>query len=188
VRPVHPVAINGHFPPQRSHLILIKLPQPHLNTMASDSEVDRDSLTSEDILSDLKSQVFHHITEVRGTGSFAIFGSFENFVLPGIVVDKVGAIPLPLSSRDAQSLIQVSSRAPFGKGGQTLVDESVRKTWEINGSMVSFSNHKWHGWLKTLVRKVAGDLGVAGGPDGVRAELYKMLLYEKGAMFKPHKE
>ena len=46
----------------------------------------------------------------------------------------------------------------------------------------------WHGWLKDIVRTAAEDLGVAGGPDSVQAELYKMLLYEKGAMFKPHKE
>ena len=38
------------------------------------------------------------------------------------------------------------------------------------------------------MKTVAQEVRVAGGPDGVRAELYKMLLYEDGAMFKPRKE
>jgi hypothetical protein len=84
-------------------------------------------------------------------------------------------------------LIRASRQAPFGKANQTLVDETVRKTWEIDGNKVSFSNKAWHGWLEGVIRTVAEDLGIAG-PNSVRAELYKMLLYEKGAMFKPHKE
>jgi hypothetical protein len=157
-------------------------------TFSSDSEDDRDSSTSENGWSNLKSLVHDRISDVHSAGSFATFGSFENFVLPGIVVDEVGDIRLPLSSHDAQALIRESSRAPFGKGNQTLVDETVRKTWEIDRSKVFFSNHSWHGWLEGVVRTVTKELGVAGGPNSVRAELYKMLLYEKGAMFKPHKE
>lgn len=70
-----------------------------------------------------------------------------------------------------------------------MVDETVRKTWEIDGSRVSFSNQAWHGWLDDrVVRTAAENLGVASDPSCIRAELYKMLLYEEGAMFKPHKE
>lgn len=160
----------------------------HVDRMASDSEDDQDSSASENGWSDLKSLVLGRISGVRSAGSFATCGSFESFVLPGIVIDEVGAIQLPLSSRDAQALIRESRRAPFGKGSQTLVDEAVRKTWEIDGSKVSFSNHSWHGWLEGVVSAAAKELGVAGDPKNVRAELYKMLLYENGAMFKPHKE
>ena len=154
----------------------------------SHSEDDRNSSESEDELYQLKWSVLSQIKSVHSAGSFATFASFEKFVLPGIHVDGVGAIRLPLSSEDAQSLIRTSRRAPFGKGGQTLVDETVRKTWEIDGSKVSFSNEAWHSWLKGVVGTAAKDLGVAGAPQSVRAELYKMLLYEEGAMFKPHKE
>lgn len=148
---------------------------------SSDFEDNRDS-------SKLKSLVLDAISDIHSAGSFATFGSFENFVPPGIFVDQVGEIPLPLSSHDAQSLIQASRQAPFGKGNQTLVDETVRRTWEIDGNKVSFSNKAWHGWLEGVVRTATKELGVVGGPNNVRAELYKMLLYEEGAMFKPHKE
>ncbi|MCJ1391367.1 hypothetical protein MMC18_004230 [Xylographa bjoerkii] len=154
----------------------------------SSSDDDRGSSSSEDDWTGLKNLVCSRIEAVHRTGSFATSGRFEKFVLPGIVVEEIGVIRLPLSTQDAQSLIQVSRQAPFGKGNQTLVDETVRKTWEIDGSKVSFSNKAWHGWLEGVVRTVAKDLGVACGPDSVRAELYKMLLYEKEAMFKPHKD
>lgn len=159
-----------------------------MTSLSSDFEDDRDSSESENGWTNLKSLVLDRISGVHSAGSFATFGHFENFVQPGIFVEEIGTIRLPLSSQDAQSLIRASRPAPFGKGNQTLVDETVRKTWEIDGSKVSFSNKAWHGWLEGVVRTAAEDLGVAGGPNSVRAELYKMLLYEQGAMFKPHKE
>ena len=159
-----------------------------MGSSSSDYEDDRDTSRSEDQLAELKSLILDRISDVNSTGSFATVKCLENFVLPGISVDNAEAIRLPLSSHDAQTLIRVSRQAPFGKGNQTLVDEAVRKTWEIDGSKVSFSNKAWHGWLDGVVKKAAEDLGVAGGPNSVRADLYKMLLYEKGAMFKPHKE
>ena len=151
--------------------------------MASSSENSEDYRWAE-----IKHLALNCISDIHSSGTFATSGCFKNFVLPGISVDEVGVIRLPLSSQDVQSLIQASHPAPFGKGNQTLVDEAVRKTWEIDGSQVSFLNKAWHGWLDSVVRRVAEDLGVAGGPNYVRAELYKMLLYEEGAMFKPHKE
>jgi len=36
--------------------------------------------------------------------------------------------------------------------------------------------------------KVSAGLGVDASGKGVSAELYKMLLYDNGAMFKPHQE
>ena len=153
-----------------------------------ESQDDWSQTSGERQLTELKSAILNRITNVHSAGSFATFGSSTTFALPGIIVEDVGAIRLPLSSYDARSLIQASRKAPFGKGDQTLVDETVRKTWEIDGSRVSFSNNAWYGWLGGIVKTVAQELGVAGGPDSVRAELYKMLLYEEGAMFKPHKE
>jgi hypothetical protein len=136
----------------------------------------------------LKDQVLNCISLVQSSGSFATSGSYQYFPLPGIHVDTVGTIGLPLSLNDAKSLIKVSRPTPFGKGSQTLLNEEVRKTWEIDGSKVSFRNEAWQGWLGGVVANAAKELGVAGHPSSVQAELYKMLLYEKGAMFKPHKE
>ena len=135
-----------------------------------------------------KSSILRCILNVKATGSFATFDALESFVNPGISVEKVGPIRLPLSKNDAKALVRVSRKAPFGKGRQTLVDDSVRKTWEIDPSQVVFSNKAWQACIGRITRQVSKELGVAGGPEGVRADFYKMLLYEQGAMFKAHKE
>ncbi len=151
----------------------------------SSNSDDERSLTHSKVL---KNALFERISEVHSAGSFATFGTIENFVHPGISVDSVGTVRLPLSEDDAQALVQTSRQAPFGKGTETLVDVSVRKTWEIDATKVQFLNKGWQCCLDRIVGKVTRELGVAGESRNVRAEFYKMLLYEEGAMFKAHKE
>lgn len=57
-----------------------------------------------------------------------------NYLLidPQIHVYSVGNITLPLAVSQAQEMIETAHRAPFGRGNQTIVDTSVRKTWELN--------------------------------------------------------
>ena len=128
------------------------------------------------------------IERVHSSGSFAAFGSIDAFVNPGIFVDPIGIVRLPLSESDAQTLVQTSHKAPFGKGSETLVDESVRKTWQIDAANVQFLNENWQCCLDQVVERVARELGIASECSDVHAEFYKLLLYEKGAMFKPHQE
>lgn len=154
--------------------------------MPDSSYSDDDGAAAEK--ADLIYRLRHLIYEVRASGSFAAFGTIDSFVNPGIFVDPIGILRLPLSLEDAQALAQTSHQAPFGKGNQTLVDESVRKTWQIDAANVKFINKDWQPCLEQVLKCVARELGIAGGPSCIRAELYKMLLYEKGAMFKPHQE
>ncbi|RYO81367.1 hypothetical protein DL762_007146 [Monosporascus cannonballus] len=104
---------------------------------------------------------------------------------PDIFVEGVGPISLPLSEVQAKELITKSHQAPFGKGSETVVDTSVRNTWEINPEQFQIRSPQWKGFLDNLLRKVARGLGIS---SPISAELYKMLLYEKGAMFKAHTE
>ncbi|KAL8861958.1 MAG: hypothetical protein Q9178_001828 [Gyalolechia marmorata] len=150
----------------------------------SDSDDDGAAAEKADFMDDLR----RLISEVHTSGSFAAFGTIDSFVNPGISIDPIGIVRLPLSEDDAQALAQISNKAPFGKGNETLVDESVRKTWQIDAAHVRISNKDWQLGLDRILEHVAKGLGIAGGPSSIRAELYKMLLYEKGAMFKPHQE
>jgi len=92
-------------------------------------------------------------------------------------------IGVPLGLQDAQELINVARQAPFGKGEQTIVDTSFRNTWELNPNQFSLSE-KWQPYVDSLMMMACEGLGVK--TNDISAELYKMLLYEKGAMFKPH--
>ena len=137
-----------------------------MSTYSDDSRYANSS-DDEDEVDALKAMLLHRIANVHSAGSFATSSSSATFVLPGIVVENVGQVGLPLSLRDAQSLIQASRKAPFGKSNQTLVDETVRRTWEIDGSKVTFLNSAWRGWLRETVKTVVEGLGVVGGPNGV---------------------
>ena len=103
----------------------------------------------------------------------------------GLTVTGVGPVPLPLKSTMAKSLIAVAQIAPFGKGTKTLVDTKVRKTFEIDASQIQLSA-EWEKTIEEVVSQVATHLGLAD--QQLRAELYKLLLYERGGHFQRHRD
>lgn len=102
-------------------------------------------------------------------------------------VDQFGPIRLPLNENDAQRIIAASHQAPFGKKEQTIVDTAVYRTWKLNAADFTIRNRAFEQLIKNTARTAASQLGIASSVP-VRADLYKMLLYEIGAMFKPHVE
>ncbi|KAI4250252.1 MAG: hypothetical protein LQ352_005406 [Teloschistes flavicans] len=144
-----------------------------------DCDSDDDEQVIKDSIDDL-------LSYIKSSGSFATGGPVE-VPLPGLGIRDVGLIGLPLNDHVAKAIINVSHPAPHGKGSDTLVDESVRKTWELNPDTFEFQNPAWNPNIQELARVAATRLGIyAEAP--INAELYKLLLYEEGAMFKPHQE
>jgi hypothetical protein len=148
-----------------------------------ESEPEFNDLTSTQ--QELRADLYECLTNIQSNGSFALFEQLPNPPNPGLCLKNGGSIGLPLTERDAQVIVAASHAAPFGKGEETLVDDSVRKTWELSASEFEIRNSAWGAFLEGIVEKVGKGLGVG---KGVRAELYKMLLYDEGAMFKPHQE
>lgn len=70
------------------------------------------------------------LQDVRTPGDFDAAGHCALHV-PLIEVDGAGPIALPLLPAQAAQLIAVGERAPYGRGGETLVDTAVRRTWQI---------------------------------------------------------
>jgi hypothetical protein len=136
---------------------------------------------------DLKTDVRECLDHVESLGTFASFGTLEGFIDPHVYIDG-RPISLPLSDDDAQRIIQASHKAPFGRGSETIVDASVRNTWEINCENFQLRNPGWQSYLNGILKKATEELGINPEWGSVKAELYKMLLYETGAMFKPHTE
>ncbi|EXJ91766.1 hypothetical protein A1O3_00316 [Capronia epimyces CBS 606.96] len=79
-------------------------------------------------------------------------------------------------------------QSPFGKGAETVVDTSVRKSWQLDPTQFSLRNPKWKAMMDQILQKVDTGLHLHCGAESVSAELYKLLLYEEGAFFKPHKD
>jgi len=124
------------------------------------------------------------LDEVDRPGDFFVAGRAE-LLAPSIEADGVGPIALPLLPAQAKQLIKAASRAPYGRGAETIVDTNVRRTWQIEAERVSIGGKHWPKTLAEIVKRAAEGLGVTGP---VTAELYKLLVYEKGSFFVSHRD
>lgn len=90
-----------------------------------------------------------------------------------------------LSQSQADKLIKCARQAPYGKGNETLVDTTVHNPRELGPTQFELRNTEWPGYLNDTCTEIDKELGIDAP---IRAEIYKMLIYEKGALFKPHTE
>ncbi|KAG7004618.1 hypothetical protein G7Y79_00024g055680 [Physcia stellaris] len=135
----------------------------------------------------IKRKLEESLSGLKVFGSFATSGKVPGDVSTGLSVHGVGRIAFPLLEHQAKEVINVCHQAPFGKGSETRIDESVRKTWELNSEQFDLCNPSWPSIVNQITEKASRELGCAPEVTS-RASLYKLLLYEKGAMFKPHKD
>ncbi|KAF2272969.1 uncharacterized protein EI97DRAFT_347613, partial [Westerdykella ornata] len=136
---------------------------------------------------ELKVAIRKCLSGVKHEGTFAIGLRVSSYPNPGLHILKSdhGPLGLPLVSREAEVLAKVCKLSPFGKGLQTVVDTTVRKTWELDADDFECRNPAWSRFVETLLKRIVERLGVC---VPARAERYKLLLYEEGAFFKPHKD
>ena len=73
--------------------------------------------------------------------------------LPLIEVEGIGPIALPLLPGQAAQLIAAAERAPFGRGADTLVDTSVRRTWQISADRIRIGGRHWPAMLDGIVER-----------------------------------
>lgn len=120
--------------------------------------------------------------EVQFSSAFAMSMVISGCPNPGLDVEGVGRVPLPLIDQTAQLIASVGDQAPYGRGTDTVVDTSVRDTIQIDASDVRFLNPKWVPFIQSWVEKEVWDgLGCAPFTSPPRCELYKLLLYKPGA-------
>ncbi|PLW18434.1 hypothetical protein PCASD_15632 [Puccinia coronata f. sp. avenae] len=141
--------------------------------------------TPEDLNYDvsLKDDLNKAFNDIKAPGTFAAWGALPTTPPAGLNVDGVGDIAFPLQEETMRQLIAKSHQAPYGRRSETLVDVSVRNTWEINGDQLHFFDPDWLRYVLRLSHLVATTLGIK---ETIRLDLYKMLIYETGAMFKAH--
>ena len=145
-------------------------------------------LAADDDEVDLATGLCEALDDIKVSATFACSKAIKMTAVEplDIEVNGVGPVKLPLSEEQAKQLIVQSRQAPFGRGCDTIVDTSIRNTWELDPSLFTIRNiRKWDAVIRVLVRNVKKELGVQGP---ITASLYKMLIYEKGAMFKAHTE
>ncbi len=125
------------------------------------------------------------LSEVDRPGDFCTYGD-RPLVMPGLEVDKMGVVGLPLTKPHARKLIKLCRQAPYGKGTETVVDTDVRRVWELDPAQFQLTNPKWDEFIASIVDDVKETLGL--GRQKLVAHLYKLLVYEKGSFFLPHRD
>jgi hypothetical protein len=137
----------------------------------------------------MASKVPHELADVLSKidrpGSFCASGSAPA-VLPGLEVEGLGPIALPLTARQAKELKKHCEQAPYGKGEQTVVDTSVRRVRHLTPERFALTNPDWEKFLEQTVKKVQLELGLE--KRKLEAHLYDLLLYEPGSFFLPHRD
>ncbi len=130
-------------------------------------------------------QLLKTLAGVDRPAAFCTWGD-RPLTLPGLEVRGLGPIGLPLTKTQARELIKVCRQAPFGKGTETVVDTSVRRSWTLEPDQFRLTNPKWDDLVASITKDVQEALGLEG--HKLSAELYELLLYEKGGFFLPHRD
>ena len=106
--------------------------------------------------------------------------------MPRLDVKGAGALSFPVPEAQVQALVAVAERAPYGKGPATLVDRTVRDCLQIDAARIRLAGA---GWRDTFGRVLAAAADGLGCPvDRLDAQLYKLLIYEPGGFFVPHRD
>ncbi len=123
--------------------------------------------------------------QIENSGTFSAFGKMDP-IFPGLVIQNVGEISLPLSEYQAKDIVNQCEQAPFGRKEETIVDTNVRNVWQVPSKMIELSNPEWNLTVEKACKEVANKLGLADCK--VHFELYKVLIYAKGSFFKEHRD
>ena len=135
-------------------------------------------------MADLVKDLLKALDSLGKSSRYCTSGGFAP-VLPGLDVDGVGQIGIPVTQADAKRLIKNASEAPYGRGEETIVDPSVRRVWQIEPNRFTLRNPAWEPFLTGIVDAVKADFAIDRKVD---AELYKLLIYRKGSFFVPHRD
>jgi hypothetical protein len=125
------------------------------------------------------------LASVKRAGDFFVSGTIE-IPMPKVVIDGVGILSFPVPLAQTHALIKQATRAPYGQGEQTILDESIRKVWQLPPQQVQIGGKSWQASFATIRERVAAGLGCEG--PGISAELYKLLIYDQGGFFRAHRD
>ncbi len=125
------------------------------------------------------------LMRVKRPGDYYVADRLE-VPLPTVRVDGVGTVSFPVPPFQFEQLIKLATRAPYGRGEETILDASVRQVWQITADQVSVGGKSWGRSFEAILSRVTDGLGCARAE--VSAELYKLLVYDPGGFFKPHRD
>ena len=125
------------------------------------------------------------IGSVSRPGDYCVHGRLFA-PMPRIEAGTAGVLSFPIPQSQSQTLVADADRAPYGRGQVTIVDPSVRDCWQLAPNRIRIAGRTWADTFGDILDRTTVGLGC---PEGaVTAELYKLLIYESGGFFKPHRD
>ncbi|GAM24046.1 hypothetical protein SAMD00019534_072210 [Acytostelium subglobosum LB1] len=106
--------------------------------------------------------------------------------MPRIEIKDVGVLSFPVPQVQIQSMIERATRAPFGRGTETITDLNVRRVWQIQNTDINITGKPFQTFFTSITNSIKESMGLTN--DTVTAELYKLLVYDKGSFFLPHRD
>src|SRR2546427_4834120 len=117
---------------------------------------------------------------VERVGDFFVSGTVE-VPMPKVEVEGVGVLSFPVPPTQIAALVQHATRAPYGRGQDTILDESVRKVWQLPPSKVRLGGKSWAANFDGILKQVIAGLGCDGMAGS--AAPFKTLLYYYCSVF-----
>ena len=125
------------------------------------------------------------LSGVERAGDFFVSGAVE-IPMPKLETEGVGVLSFPVPPIQMAELIAHATRAPYGRGEETILDESVRKVWQLTPDKVRIGGKSWAASFDGILKQVIAGLGCEGMV--VSAEIYKLLVYDTGGFFLTHRD
>lgn len=132
-----------------------------------------------------RARIAQLLTGAESTGSFTAETSAPAAGVT-LSVAGVGPVRFPVGAAQERKLVSVARPAMFGLGEATLIDPSVRDTWELTAEQVSLGGN-WERVLEEALVEVHEGLGLPRGAR-LRAELHALLVYGPDQFFMPHQD
>jgi hypothetical protein len=150
-----------------------------------DSDTATGSPTQSTIDSQWRDSLVQCLDQIEPIGDFAVSQEHSVFPNPGLQIGQDRFISLPLTPTDAEAIKARATQATYGVDNQNIVDTSVRKTWELQPDNFRLANPEWESYFEShILRRAADGLGL----QNVEGHLQKLLLYDEGSFFKPHRD
>lgn len=119
---------------------------------------------------DIKSKLYEFLSTHQAGGEIACFEVLPDPINPGLFVQDLGTIGLPLSGCDAHRVIKPSNY--YAKNKPTINGAFC----EISAKNFQPRNPAWQKFMAKIVEKTALSMGVKDGSGNIDVTLVKMVI------------
>lgn len=122
------------------------------------------------------------LDKVETTGPFFASESVESAINPGLEIQGIGPIGLPVSPDAAEAMLRACHRRPVPE--HALLDGQTAESYELDYGQFFCRNPRWHRQVSLFAKEGIAKLGITE-PDDVRVRPEKLIAFREGSFFMP---